>query len=164
MKHWVLLSCLFLSHLSIADLPVYKKSIGKPRVDAYLMDSSVIRVLPDQLHAVDIKIKYSADTLGYVLYASDGLIINETPSSADGDDDSGGILTIPVQIKVNRQGRFYIHIELTTEKDGVQTKGIISQVVSSESTDKAQTVQQKSQLGSIKILPSIETIKNNTNE
>jgi hypothetical protein len=161
MKYQVMF-LLLLANIAIADLSTHEQSIGKPRVDAFFMDTDVIRIKPGQLQSVDIKIRYSSETINYVLYSSDGLILKELVQSLDAVEE--GVLIIPVQISVSQQGRFYIHVQLTTEKDGIETKGVISKIVSSEEIDSVQRMKKQSLPNNLQILPSIETIKKKTDE
>lgn len=73
----------------------------------------------------------SAKILDYVIYSSNGLFLKALDQSSP-YNATESILSIPVQMSVSQQGRFYIHVELTTVKDGIETKGVISKVVSSE--------------------------------
>jgi hypothetical protein len=154
---------LLLTNLSMADSSIHKQSVGKPRVDAFFMDTDVIRIIPGQLHSIDIKIHYSAETIDYVIYSSDGLLLKEL-AQASQKDAAEGALIIPVQMSVSQQGRFYIHVQLTTKKDGIETKGVISKIVSSEEIDSVQGMKKQLQSNNLQILPSTETIKTKADE
>lgn len=165
MKQWMIGFMLVLANLSFADQVVYKKSLGKPRVNAVFMDSDIIRLLPNQSQTIDIKIQYTAEAISYLVFATDGLTLDENqPSIEVIDKAQNGVLSIPVQISVNKEGRFYIHIQITTQQDGVETKGVISKVVSSEIIKTVEAMKKASQSNQIHILPATETIKKKTDE
>lgn len=165
MKLWIILFALLWANISFAEPLAHKKSVGKPGVDAFFLDTDVIRLISGQSQTVDIKIKYTADVIDYLVYASDGLTLQELTQSPEiTGDNLKGILSIPLQISVNQEGRFYIHIQITAQKDGIETKGVISKVVSSEPIEQVQAMKKQSQPNKIQILPSTETIKKKTDE
>jgi len=155
---------LMLASFSFADQTTYKKSPGKPRAAAVFLDSDIIRLLPHQIIVTDIKIKYTADTISYRVYATDGLILTELGSSTEVDDKKNRILSVPVKLTVDAEGRFYIHIEIATQKEGVETKGVISKVVSSEPYSTTRMMNKNTLSNKIQILPSTETIKKKNDE
>lgn len=166
MKYWVIVFFLLLTtNLSMADPSIHKQSVGKPRVDAFFMDTDVIRLLPNQPQTIAIKIKYTAGAISYLVFATDGLMLKEIQSSIEVIDKAqNGVLSIPVQISVNQEGRFYIHVQITTQQDGVETKGVISKVVSSEIIKTVEAMKKTSRSNPIHILPATETIKKKTDE
>lgn len=163
MKYITLLIFLFLASISVADSSSSKRYVGKPRLDAFFMDTDIIRIIPGQLRTTDIKIHSSAETLDYVIYSSDGLFIKEL-SQLSPYNATEGILSIPVQMSVNQQGRFYIHVQLVTVKDGIETKGVISKIVSSETEINERTLKKNTSSKKIHLLPASETIKKKIDE
>ncbi|MBK8186403.1 MAG: hypothetical protein IPK77_03700 [Cellvibrio sp.] len=163
MKYLMLLIMLLLATISVADSSSPKHSVGKPRVEAFFMDRDIIRIVQGQLHTANIKIHSSAKILDYVIYSSNGLFLKALDQSSP-YNATESILSIPVQMSVSQQGRFYIHVELTTVKDGIETKGVISKVVSSETDINERILKKNTSSKKIHLLPASETIKKKIDE
>lgn len=167
MKLWIAVWCVVTINFALAAESVEKKSIGKPRINAFFMDTDVIQLLPGETKTLDIKIQVesdsldNADSINYEIYSSEGLQLEQLSLS---DKTRNGELIIPIKIKVDQQGRFYIHVQLVSVKDGVETRGVISRVVSSESSEESQMLKKQTSSGEIRLLPAVETIKKASNE
>lgn len=133
---------------------------GKPGINASFAEKEIVNLVVGQNQSLDLKINYSADAISYELLSDTGLDVIDLKQSTTKDNQ----LIIPLEIKVNQPGRYYLHLRITTLNQGVETSGVLSRIISSES-DVAEPVQKKNLTpNKLRIMPVVETVKDASHE
>jgi hypothetical protein len=164
MKLYLLLMVILIAIPVCASDIESKKIIGKPGVPASFADRDIIQLAIGESRRVDLAVHYFADAISYELQTTDGLDLVDLKQSYIRDDVTPNTLIIPVEIKVNRSGRYYLHVRIFTSTDNEKMQGVLSKIISSESPIN-EVVQKKSAIpNKFKILPVVETIKDANDE
>jgi hypothetical protein len=164
MKFYALIILILIVNSVCASDVASKKIIGKPGVPAYFSDKEIINLAVGETRRIDLPINYSADLISYELQATDGLDVRDLKQSFIREDVVPHSLVIPLEINVNQPGRYYLHLRITTSTQGVETKGVLSKIISSESGAN-ESVQKKNVTSKqFRILPVVETVKDAEDE
>jgi hypothetical protein len=131
---------------------------NKPGINASFVEKEIINLAVGQNQSLDLKINYSADSIHYELQPEAGLDVVDLKQSVTRDNQ----LIIPLEIKVNQPGRYYLHLRITSVNQGVETKGVLSRIISSEADE---VVQKKNVVpNKLRIMPVVETVKDAPHE
>lgn len=164
MRFYLLLMLLAIASPVCADDMKSKKIMGKPGVSASFVDKEIIHLAVGENKRIDLAIHYSADAVTYELQATHGLDVVDLKQSYIREDVTPGVLIIPLEIKADQSGRYYLHVHLVTSSTDGQTKGVLSKIISSE-PEINETVQKKNiNPKKFKIFPVVETIKDANDE
>jgi len=156
MKKLGLLLLLITSPYLLALDSVSKKS-KKPGVDIFFLDSNIIQLVPNKTETLEIKLQFTAESIDYVLTGSAGLEIQDLKQSSIiiDPETQNKILSIPLELRADAVGRYYLHIQFTSLNKGVELQTVMSKIVS---TEIARPVLLKKPLNAVHVLPSSETI------
>jgi hypothetical protein len=164
MKIYALIILMLIVNSVCATDVASNKIIGKPGIPAYFLDNDIINLAVGETRRIDLAINYSSDLISYEVQTTDGLDVRDLKQSFIREDTLPHSLIIPLEIKVDQPGRYYLHLRITTSTQGVETKGVLSKIISSEA-EINEAVQKKSMApNKFKILPVVETIKDVNDE
>jgi hypothetical protein len=164
MKFYALIILMLIVNSVCASDVASKKLMGKPGVAAYFLDNDIINLAVGETRRIDLRINYSADLISYELQATDGLDVTDLKQSFIREDTLPHSLVIPLEIKVYQPGRYYLHLRITTSTQGVETKGVLSKIILSESGVNEPVQKKNVTPKQFRILPVVETVKDADDE